>query len=102
MSNVSVKFVVHTNSSNNVYLVGSIPALGGWNPEVAIEMKSEGDGVFTLNKMMATGQIVEFKILAGKSWDKVEKGVYNEEVKNHIFAPEKGLVVELNVARFNK
>ncbi len=102
MSNVSVKFVVNTNASNNVYIIGSVPALGGWNPEKALEMKSEGNGVFTLSKLLATGGIVEFKVLSGKSWEKVEKGVYNEEIKNHIIAPEKGLVVDINVARFNK
>ena len=102
MSNVSVKFVVNTNSSNKVLIVGSIPALGSWDPNKAVELKNEGNGVFTITKMMATGQMVEFKILCDKSWDKVEKGVYNEEIMNHIIAPEKGLVVELNVARFNK
>ena len=101
MSNVSVKFVVNTNSSNKVYIVGSIPQLGSWNPAKAIELKNEGNGVFSLSKMMATGQMVEFKILADKTWDKVEKGVYSEEVQNHIITPEKGLVVEINISRFN-
>ena len=101
MSNVSVKFVVNTNSSNKVLIVGSIPALGSWDPAKAVELKYEGNGVFTVTKMMATGQMVEFKVLADKNWTKVEKGVYNEELQNHILTPEKGLVVEVNVARFN-
>ena len=101
MSNVSVKFVVNTNSSNKVLIVGSIPALGSWDPAKAVELKNEGNGVFSVTKMMATGQMVEFKVLADKSWNKVEKGVYNEELQNHILTPEKGLVVEVNVSRFN-
>jgi len=102
MSDVSVKFVVNTNSSNKVLIVGSIPALGGWDPSKAVELKNEGNGIFTISKKMSTGQMVEFKVLCDKSWDKVEKGYYNEEIMNHIITPEKGLVVEINVARFNK
>lgn len=102
MSDVCVKFVVKTNSSNKVLIVGNVPQLGSWDPAKAVELKNEGDGVFTISKKMATGQLVEFKILCDKSWDKVEKGAYNEEIKNHILTPSDGLVVELDVARFNK
>lgn len=102
MSNVSVKFVVNTNSSSKVFIVGSVRALGGWDPSKAVELKKEKDGVFSVSKMLETGQMVEFKILADKSWDRVEKGSYNEEIMNHIITPIKGLEVELDVARFNK
>ena len=102
MSDVSVKFVIKTNSSNKVLIVGNVPQLGDWDPNKAIELKNEGNGVFTISKKLATGQMVEFKILCDKSWDKVEKGAYNEEIRNHIITPYEGLVVELDVARFNK
>jgi hypothetical protein len=102
MSNVSVKIVVRTSASSKVLIVGNVPALGGWDPSKAVELKKEQDGSFSVSKMLPTGQIVEFKILCDKSWDKVEKGVYNEEIKNHIISPEKGLVAEYDVARFNK
>ncbi len=99
---VCVKFVIKTNASNKVLIVGNIPALGGWDPSKAVELKNEGDSTFTVSKKMATGQMVEFKVLCDKSWEKVEKGAYNEEIKNHIITPYDGLVVELEVARFNK
>ena len=101
MSNVKVEIRVNTNSASEVYLVGSIPLLGGWNPEKAIQLEKKGNGVFSTSKMLPTGQLVEFKVLAEKNWNRVEKGVYSEEVQNHVIAPEKGLVVEIDVARFN-
>lgn len=102
MSNVKVEFKVNTKSTNEVYLVGSIPQLGGWDVKKAIKLEKNENGVFVLSKLLATGQIIEFKLLADKDWNRVEKGMYNEELQNHIFTPEKGLVVEVDVPRFNK
>ena len=102
MSDVSVKIVVYTNASTKVLIVGSVPALGNWDPSKAVELKNEGNGAFSISKMLPTGQMVEFKILCDKSWERVEKGAYNEEIKNHIISPEKNLVVKYDVARFNK
>ncbi|MBR6072256.1 MAG: hypothetical protein IKP77_05425 [Acholeplasmatales bacterium] len=102
MSSVKVEFRINTKSTNEVYIVGSVPQLGSWDVKKAIKLEKNDAGIFTVSKLLATGQLVEFKVLADKDWARVEKGVYNEEIQNHIIAPEKGLIVELDVARFNK
>ena len=58
--------------------------------------------VFTLSKQFDADANVEFKVLAGKTYDAVEKGVYGEEVANRTFTATKGLSVEAEVANFAK
>ena len=100
MAKVTVKFVVKANA-NKAYVVGSTDNLGAWNPAKAVELKLE-DGVFQASKQFDENADVEFKVLAAKSFDAVEKGVYGEEVANRTFKASKGLKVEAEVANFAK
>ena len=52
--------------------------------------------------MLPAGETVEFKVLAGKTWDAVEKGDTGYELENHSFIAAKGLVVEVEVVNFAK
>ncbi|MBR4496827.1 MAG: hypothetical protein IKP12_06835 [Acholeplasmatales bacterium] len=100
MAKVTVKFVVKANAKK-AYIVGSSENLGAWNPANAVALTKE-DGVFTLSKQFDADAYVEFKVLAGKTFDAVEKGVYGEEVANRTFTATKGLKVEAQVANFAK
>ncbi len=96
MAKVSVKINVSGNAKK-LYVCGSTDNLGAWDAKKAVEVK---EGV--LSKQFEAGEAVEFKVLAGKSWDKVEKGAFGEEVANHSFVAAKGLVVEAKAESFNK
>jgi len=96
MANVNVKIKVNANAKK-AYVCGSTKNLGEWDAKKAVAVE---DGVVA--KQFAAGEVVEFKVLAGKTWDKVEKGANFEEVQNHSFVAAKGLVVEVNVENFNK
>ena len=100
MAKVTVKFVVKANSER-AYLVGSTDNLGAWNASKAVLLTQE-NGVFTTSKQFEANANVEFKVLAAKSFDAVEKGAYGEEVANRTFTATKGLTVEVEVANFAK
>ena len=100
MAKVTVKFVVKANVEK-AYIVGSSDNLGAWNPAKAVALTKE-DGVFTASKQFDADATVEFKVLASKSFDAVEKGAYGEEVANRVFTAKKGLKVEAEVSNFAK
>lgn len=102
MSMVNVEIHVTTAGASELYLVGSTPNLGVWNVEKAVKFEKNSDGSFSVTKKFDEGQLVEFKVLSKKDWAFVEKGVYGEELENHLMTPHKGLVYELDIARFNK
>ena len=86
----------------HVYVCGSVKGLGDWEVKVALELTyCEACGKFTASKMLPVDATVEFKVLADKSWDSVEKGLWHEDLPNHSFIVEKGLVVEVGVCNFN-
>ena len=102
MANVKVQIKVKTNANvNELYLVGSTANLGAWSADNAIKMTyCDECNAYFVNKMLPAGEQVEFKVLAGKDWAFVEKGTYGEEVSNHVFTVEKGLVVEAEAYNF--
>ena len=100
MAKVTVKFVVKANAKK-AYVVGNTENLGAWDAAKAVALTKEND-VFTLSKQFDADANVEFKVLAGKTYDAVEKGVYGEEVANRTFTATKGLSVEAEVANFAK
>lgn len=104
MANTKVEFKVAVNTScEEVYLVGSVSVLGEWNPKKAVKLEyCEECKKYTVSKMLPAGETVEFKVLAAKSWDAVEKGANGEEVENHVIVPAKGLSVEVEVESFSK
>lgn len=103
MANVKVEIKVATTASKDVYVVGSAKSLGAWDVSKAVQLEyCDQCGMYRLTKMLPEGQLVEFKVLSGKSWENVEKGWYDEEVENHILTPQKGLSVTLEVPRFCK
>lgn len=84
-----------------VYLVGSATNIGSWDLENAVKLNYNNESnVYTTTKMFEAGEAVEFKILSQTNWANVEKGMFNEEIVNHVIVPEKGLVAEIVVYNF--
>lgn len=100
MAKVTVKFVVKANTKT-AYLCGSTENLGSWDAKGAVAL-TKADGVFAVSKQFEANSTVEFKVLGGKTWDKVEKGNWGEDVANHSFVATKGLTVEVEVPNFAK
>ncbi|MBQ9520706.1 MAG: hypothetical protein IJR67_04425 [Acholeplasmatales bacterium] len=96
MANVKVTIKV-SGPAKKFYVVGNTKNLGEWNPKNAVLVE---DGVVA--KQFADGETVEFKVLAGKNWDKVEKLANGDERENRSFVAKKGLVVEAAAESFNK
>ncbi len=104
MANTKVEFKVSVaGKCKEVYLVGSVAALGEWDPKKAVKLElCDTCNKYTAAKLLPAGETVEFKVLSAKTWDAVEKGLYGEEVENHVIVPEKGLTVEVEVVNFAK
>ena len=101
MANTKIEFLVKAPAQAEVYLVGNVPALGDWNPAKGLKLTYCADcGCYTGSKLLPADTNVEFKVVAGKSWDAVEKGTWGEDVANHSFVAVKGTKVEIEVVRF--
>jgi hypothetical protein len=97
---VTVKITVNANA-DKVYVVGNTENLGAWDAKNAVALKAV-DGKFEVSKKFDANAVVEFKVLAAKDWEAVEKGIWNEDLENHTSTAIKGLVVEIGVDHFAK
>ena len=97
---VTAKITVNANA-DKVYVVGNTENLGSWDAKKAVALKAV-DGKFEVSKKFDANAVVEFKVLAAKDWEAVEKGIWNEDLENHTFTATKGLVVEIGVDHFAK
>lgn len=94
-------FITCACDVKSLYIVGSDAKFGEWNPEKAIKVDyNDEKKSFYLTKMLPVGASYEFKILADKSWNRVEKGYYGEEIENRSFVVAKGLKVVAKVLNF--
>lgn len=101
MANTKVEFLVKAPVKKEVYLVGNVAALGEWDAAKGVKLSyCEECGCYTASKLLPVDANVEFKVLAGKNWDAVEKGAYGEDVANHAFVATKGTKVEIEVLNF--
>ena len=101
MANTKIEFLVKAPQNEELYLVGNIPALGEWNPTKGVKLSyCKECGKYTVSKLLPVDTNVEFKVLAGKTWDAVEKGNWGEDVANHAFVAAKGTKVEIEVLSF--
>lgn len=97
---VTIKVVAQ---AKELYIVGSSKNLGEWDSEKAVKLEyCEKCNAFYTNKMFPIGSTVEFKVLADKTWARVEKGIWCEEIENHSFVAEKGLEVFVEVHNFQE
>jgi hypothetical protein len=97
-----VQFLVNAFAGDKIYMCGNLPSLGDWNPKFAVELKRNDKGLYQVTKMLPENQIIEFKFMEEKDWETVEKGEYDEEVKNHILVLPTDEETIYYVAKFNK
>lgn len=102
MGNKKVEIKVKANSKESIFICGNIKSLGEWDVSKAQEMKKDIDGFFKITKMLPEKQIIEFKFLRKKDWAYVEKGAYDEEVKNHLLILPTDEEIIYEVEKFNK
>ena len=97
-----INFTVTTkNATEEVYLIGNTKNLGAWDTKKASKMNKVGENTFSLRKRFELGALVEYKVVATKNWDNVEKGIFTEEVENHHFEAVKGHFEDIFVHSFN-
>ena len=65
-------------------------------------MKRLEDGTFKAMKRFFINDKIEYKVIANKSWDNVEKGIFAEDIQNHNFEAIKGHYEDIFVHSFNK
>lgn len=102
MGNRKIEIKVKANSGDSIFICGNIKALGNWNVISSLEMKKDKDGLYKITKMLPEGQIIEFKFLRKKDWAYVEKGAYDEEVRNHLLILPTDEEIIYVVEKFNK
>ncbi len=96
MANTKVEILVKAPAGLDLYLVGNVTALGEWNPSKAVKLEyCDVCGNYKVSKLLPVDENIEFKVLAAKSWDAVEKDGYNNDVPNHTFVATKGSKVEV-------
>lgn len=82
-STVSFKVVLDGPTVEKIYIVGSTPNLGSWDPKGAILLKKDLDGNFVVNKRFPLDTEIQYKVLSEKNFDSVERGIWKEEIENH-------------------
>ena len=84
-----------------MYLCGINHASGEWDATLSSRMKWTEQGWRAI-KLLPVGEPFEFKVLCSRDWHGVEKGIWGEEIANHVIIAEKGLVVHMDIPNFRK
>lgn len=94
-----VTFVVHVvgDKPDRCFLCGNKEILGGWVAENAREMTKTDAGNFSLRARFNEGEMIAFKVLSGPSWRCVDKGIFGEEIENHVVIAASGIVKEITI-----
>lgn len=83
-----------------VYICGAAKTLGAWDAAKAVKVAGK-DGEFSKTLTLKKGETAEFKLLAYPNWQSVEKGIWYEEIANHVITAEKDTAVTIEVHHFN-
>ena len=98
-----VNLVVNTFAPvQHMYISGSTTNLGAWDPSRAISLSTDDGYRYTVRKRFRIGEEVEYKVLTRKDWRGVEKGMFSEELSNHVFKADKGVVAEITVYNWRR
>lgn len=68
--------------ADKLYMISN---LGNWDLNKAILMNKLDDNLFDITLAVEPGYKLEFKVLRDKNWNSIEKGIWNEEIKNHTY-----------------
>jgi predicted alpha/beta superfamily hydrolase len=99
---VTVRFIVTppagTDSKAQVYLAGSLDAVGQWKAD-GKAMSRQTDGSYLLELSLPKGQRLEFKFTRG-TWQTVEKGAVGEELNNRVLDLKEDSVQRITIAKW--
>jgi len=87
-----------TPKGAEVYLTGSLPALGGWSLP-GMRTKQWKDGRYYAKVETPVGTRIEYKVTQG-SWEPVEKDAAGGEIGNRTYTVEGPARIEIVVARW--
>lgn len=96
---VKVTFQLHApdlSSDSSVYLAGSVPELGNWNPE-QVEMSARGDHRWSYCLERPAIHVIEYKYTLG-SWEKEGADATGQPLPNFSIQADKNVVVKDRVA----
>lgn len=83
---VSFNINYYTVWGQKLYIVGSIPELGNWEPALSLEMSYSGDGNWTLElELPDSTTLIEYRYLITID----NKQVFEKWERNHCFIPSK-------------
>jgi hypothetical protein len=77
---ITVKVPAYTPENAGIFITGSSPELGGWDPS-KVRLARNPDGSYGIALSVRPGSTLEYKYTRG-SWDTVEKGADLSEVDN--------------------
>ena len=79
------------NNASDLYIITNT---NNWDFNKAYKMTKVSENEFVLDVRFDAGTNLEFKVSKSLDFTGVEKGIWNEEVKNHKYVVDKDLVVE--------
>lgn len=86
--------------AKEIFVVGNIPELGNWSVTNGLPLKAK-NGHYEASIEVDPNWIIEYKVCNKLDWSGVEKGVFGEEVPNHIFMPNESLIANHEVNRWS-
>lgn len=96
----SVSVPAGTPEDTELFMAGSIPALGPWQPNT-FRMQRTPSGRFTAQLQLNRGTVFEYKFTRG-SWASVEKAPDGQEVPNRRWKVDGDAVIEVEIAAWAK
>lgn len=81
----TVRIPETTPDNDRIYLCGSIPAVGAWDP-AAVELERIEPGMYRCEVALPAGAVLHYKFTRG-SWDTVEIAGDGEERPNRSITP---------------
>ncbi len=98
---VKIYLVLLTKQDNDLYVTGNVSELGLWDPKKALKLDKVYDNFYKIDLDLPTCNL-EFKVVAAKTFDSVEKGIWKEEIANHKYYLDTDLVIEDIVHNFRE
>lgn len=87
--------------AEKLYIVGNIPELGEWDPKKGLELEKIKPDYFEINLKLLPCHL-EFKILRGRDYLDVEKGMWTEEIRDHSYDIVDEIVIEDLIYNFRE
>lgn len=100
---VRIEVTEYPLGTEDIFICGNIPSLGLWNVEKSKPLKKDKDNNFYYTEIYVPyRELVSYKILADKDWDRVMLDEYGYDMDNYdIYAPLlESKVIQHKVVKF--